>query len=179
MCQLLGMNCNVPTDVTFSFTGFAQRGGKADHPHTDGWGIAFLRTRGFSHSLDHLAAVDSPVAELIAVTHRAEGTTTTPTSGQATQGVVACRTATRSCGSCRALLGLCPQRGPERFPSSPAFAFPAPSDEPIANMRFAGSSKSWPNHTPACPPFPELTPNAQGTRRAHSAPRHVQLPACQ
>lgn len=46
MCQLLGMNCNVPTDVTFSFTGFAQRGGKTDH-HTDGWGIAFLRTRGF------------------------------------------------------------------------------------------------------------------------------------
>ena len=44
MCQLLGMNCNVPTDVTFSFTGFAQRGGKTDH-HSDGWGIAFLKTR--------------------------------------------------------------------------------------------------------------------------------------
>ena len=41
MCQLLGMNCNVPTDVTFSFTGFAQRGGKTDH-HSDGWGIAFF-----------------------------------------------------------------------------------------------------------------------------------------
>ncbi|MFM7025632.1 MAG: class II glutamine amidotransferase, partial [Limnohabitans sp.] len=27
MCQLLGMNCNTPTDVTFSFSGFAQRGG--------------------------------------------------------------------------------------------------------------------------------------------------------
>jgi len=27
MCQLLGMNCNAPTDVTFSFRGFAQRGG--------------------------------------------------------------------------------------------------------------------------------------------------------
>ncbi|MDP4733857.1 MAG: class II glutamine amidotransferase, partial [Limnohabitans sp.] len=24
MCQLLGMNCNTPTDVTFSFSGFAQ-----------------------------------------------------------------------------------------------------------------------------------------------------------
>ncbi|HEY2607281.1 MAG TPA: class II glutamine amidotransferase, partial [Paraburkholderia sp.] len=23
MCQLLGMNCAAPTDVTFSFTGFA------------------------------------------------------------------------------------------------------------------------------------------------------------
>jgi hypothetical protein len=30
MCQLLGMNCNTPTDVTFSFTGFAQRGGRTD-----------------------------------------------------------------------------------------------------------------------------------------------------
>jgi len=42
MCQLLGMNCNTPTDVTFSFSGFAQRGGVTDH-HADGWGIAFLR----------------------------------------------------------------------------------------------------------------------------------------
>ena len=40
MCQLLGMNCNTPTDVTFSFSGFAQRGGRTDH-HADGWGIAF------------------------------------------------------------------------------------------------------------------------------------------
>ena len=41
MCQLLGMNCNTPTDVTFSFSGFAQRGGVTDH-HSDGWGIAFF-----------------------------------------------------------------------------------------------------------------------------------------
>ncbi len=64
MCQLLGMNCNVPTDVTFSFTGFAQRGGKTDH-HTDGWGIAFFEDKGLRHVVDHLAAVDSPVAVLI------------------------------------------------------------------------------------------------------------------
>ena len=64
MCQLLGMNCNVPTDVTFSFTGFAQRGGKTDH-HSDGWGIAFFEDKGLRHFVDHLAAVDSPVAELI------------------------------------------------------------------------------------------------------------------
>ncbi|MEN9451585.1 MAG: glutamine amidotransferase, partial [Pseudomonadota bacterium] len=25
MCQLLGMNCNTPTDIVFSFTGFATR----------------------------------------------------------------------------------------------------------------------------------------------------------
>ncbi|MGZ8156242.1 MAG: class II glutamine amidotransferase, partial [Burkholderiales bacterium] len=25
MCQLLGMNCNVPTDICFSFEGFHRR----------------------------------------------------------------------------------------------------------------------------------------------------------
>jgi len=36
MCQLLGMNCNVPTDVMFSFAGFAERGGGTDHHATAG-----------------------------------------------------------------------------------------------------------------------------------------------
>lgn len=64
MCQLLGMNANTPTDVTFSFTGFAQRAGNtADH--SDGWGIAFFEDRGLRHFVDHQRAVDSPVAELI------------------------------------------------------------------------------------------------------------------
>jgi predicted glutamine amidotransferase len=49
MCQLLGMNCNTPTDVTFSFTGFAQRGGRTDH-HADGWGIAFFEGRACATS---------------------------------------------------------------------------------------------------------------------------------
>ncbi|WP_309898559.1 class II glutamine amidotransferase [Variovorax soli] len=64
MCQLLGMNCNTPTDVTFSFTGFAQRGGRTDH-HADGWGIAFFEDRGLRHFVDHQPACESPVAELI------------------------------------------------------------------------------------------------------------------
>ena len=64
MCQLLGMNCNTPTDVTFSFTGFAQRGGRTDH-HADGWGIAFFEGAGLRHFVDHQPACDSPVAELI------------------------------------------------------------------------------------------------------------------
>jgi glutamine amidotransferase len=64
MCQLLGMNANTPTDVTFSFTGFAQRAGvTADH--TDGWGIAFFEDKGLRHFVDHERAVNSPVAELI------------------------------------------------------------------------------------------------------------------
>ncbi|MES3022539.1 MAG: class II glutamine amidotransferase [Pseudomonadota bacterium] len=64
MCQLLGMNCNVPTDIVFSFTGFAQRGGRTDS-HLDGWGIAFFEGAGVRHFVDHQAAIDSPVAELI------------------------------------------------------------------------------------------------------------------
>lgn len=64
MCQLLGMNCNTPTDVTFSFAGFAQRGGRTDH-HADGWGIAFFEGRGARLFVDPGAAADSPVAELI------------------------------------------------------------------------------------------------------------------
>jgi glutamine amidotransferase len=64
MCQLLGMNCNTPTDVTFSFSGFAQRGGRTDH-HADGWGIAFFEGAGLRHFVDHQPACDSPVAELI------------------------------------------------------------------------------------------------------------------
>ncbi|MBS0308548.1 MAG: class II glutamine amidotransferase [Proteobacteria bacterium] len=64
MCQLLGMNCNVPTDIVFSFTGFATRGGRTNH-HADGWGIAFFEGAGVRHFVDYQAAVDSPVAELI------------------------------------------------------------------------------------------------------------------
>ncbi|ALU91895.1 class II glutamine amidotransferase [Herbaspirillum rubrisubalbicans] len=64
MCQLLGMNCNTPTDIVFSFTGFATRGGLTDH-HRDGWGIAFFEGSGVRTFVDHQAAVDSPVAALI------------------------------------------------------------------------------------------------------------------
>lgn len=71
MCQLMGMNCNAPTDVTFSFRGFAHRGGHTDH-HSDGWGIAFFEgeagagcDKGLRHFVDHQPASSSPVAELI------------------------------------------------------------------------------------------------------------------
>ncbi|MDY7576602.1 class II glutamine amidotransferase [Actimicrobium sp. CCI2.3] len=64
MCQLLAMNCNVPTDIVFSFTGFATRGGGTDE-HNDGWGIAFFEGRGVRHFVDYQAAVASPIAELI------------------------------------------------------------------------------------------------------------------
>ncbi len=64
MCQLLGMNCNVPTDIVFSFTGFATRGGTTDS-HNDGWGIAFFEGSGVRHFVDHEAAAASPIARLI------------------------------------------------------------------------------------------------------------------
>ncbi|RJG02979.1 class II glutamine amidotransferase [Noviherbaspirillum sedimenti] len=64
MCQLLGMNCNVPTDIVFSFTGFATRGGRTD-AHKDGWGIAFFEGSGVRHFVDYEAAIASPIAELI------------------------------------------------------------------------------------------------------------------
>lgn len=64
MCQLLGMNCNVPTDICFSFTGFHRRGGHTDR-HADGWGIAFFEGLGCRMFLDTKRAVQSPVAELV------------------------------------------------------------------------------------------------------------------
>ncbi len=64
MCQLLGMNCNVPTDICFSFQGFAARGGKTDE-HRDGWGIAFFEGRGCRLFVDQQPAVSSPIAALV------------------------------------------------------------------------------------------------------------------
>ena len=64
MCQLLGMNCNVPTDVCFSFEGFSARGGATD-VHVDGWSIAFFEGRGCRVFLDPAPARDSKVAELV------------------------------------------------------------------------------------------------------------------
>jgi glutamine amidotransferase len=64
MCQLLGMNCNVPTDICFSFEGFTARGGETD-VHKDGWGIAFFEGKGCRVFLDSKATVESPVAEMV------------------------------------------------------------------------------------------------------------------
>jgi len=64
MCQLLGMNCNVPTDICFSFEGFHRRGGSTDD-HADGWGIAFFEGRGCRVFLDSKSAVESRIAELV------------------------------------------------------------------------------------------------------------------
>lgn len=64
MCQLLGMNCATPTDITFSFSGFAARGGKTGH-HADGWGIAFFEDKACRLFIDHESASTSPIAQLV------------------------------------------------------------------------------------------------------------------
>jgi predicted glutamine amidotransferase len=64
MCQLLGMNCATPTDVAFSFTGFAARGGRTDH-HADGWGIAFFEDKACRMFIEPEASADSPLADMV------------------------------------------------------------------------------------------------------------------
>ena len=64
MCQLLGMNCAAPTDFSFSFRGFCQRGGLTDIP-SHGFGIAIYEGRGLRSFLDTLPAAQSPIARLV------------------------------------------------------------------------------------------------------------------
>jgi predicted glutamine amidotransferase len=61
MCQLLGLNANTPTDVMFSFTGFATRA----EEHRDGFGIAFFEGAGVRLFVDAQSARVSPVAEVV------------------------------------------------------------------------------------------------------------------
>ena len=64
MCELLGMNCNVPTDIRFSFSGLIQRGGRTGH-HRDGWGIAFYEGRGCRTFHDPKPGCESEIANLV------------------------------------------------------------------------------------------------------------------
>ncbi|NKJ48137.1 class II glutamine amidotransferase [Burkholderia sp. SG-MS1] len=64
MCQLLALSCAEPTDVSFSLTGFAARGGLTDH-HVDGWGVAFYEDRACRVFVDERPAYQSPVAEFL------------------------------------------------------------------------------------------------------------------
>lgn len=64
MCQLLGMNCNKPASISFSFEGFCRRGGQTDE-HSDGWGIAFFEDRGCRLIVDDKSSCTSPMAEFV------------------------------------------------------------------------------------------------------------------
>ena len=64
MCELLGLNANVPTDICFSFSGLMERGGRTG-PHKDGWGIAFYEGKGCRTFHDPLASAESEIAKLV------------------------------------------------------------------------------------------------------------------
>lgn len=64
MCQLLGMNSNMPTDICFSFTGFKARGGVTDQ-HADGWGVAFFDGPSVRILHDPQPSCSSPLADLV------------------------------------------------------------------------------------------------------------------
>lgn len=77
MCELLGMECNVPTDIVFSFAGLATRGGRAG-PHSDGWGLAlydgrvarmFLEPDAAAHSALAKFVREHPIKTLLAIAH--------------------------------------------------------------------------------------------------------------
>lgn len=65
MCELLGMECNVPTDIVFSFTGLRQRGGRTAE-HADGWGLALYEGKTARVFLEPVAAASSPLARFVA-----------------------------------------------------------------------------------------------------------------
>lgn len=87
MCQLLGMNCNIPTDICFSFEGFCARGGRTDE-HSDGWGIAFFEGPGCRLFLDAKASVDSAIARFVR-SYAIHSTNVIAHIRKATQGPVA------------------------------------------------------------------------------------------
>jgi predicted glutamine amidotransferase len=64
MCELLGMECNVPTDIVFSFSGLALRGGHKG-PHADGWGLALYDGNSARTFLEPRAAAGSPLAAYV------------------------------------------------------------------------------------------------------------------
>jgi glutamine amidotransferase len=64
MCELLGMSANAPTDIRFSFSGLAKRGGETG-PHADGWGIAFYEGRAARAFHDPQPSATSDIARLL------------------------------------------------------------------------------------------------------------------
>ena len=86
MCQLLGMNCNTPTDIVFSFEGFRLRGGLTDS-HADGFGIAFFEGKGVRLYHDDKPSASSPVADLIK-TYQIKSENVIAHIRKATQGVI-------------------------------------------------------------------------------------------
>ena len=64
VCELLGIVSSVPTDIVFSFSGFALRGGQTG-PHADGWGLALYERHVRAHVPRADARLPSPLARFI------------------------------------------------------------------------------------------------------------------
>lgn len=64
MCELLGVNSNIPTDVNNSLSVFKKRGGELGD-HVDGWGIAFYEGRSSRIFREELPASRSQCLEFI------------------------------------------------------------------------------------------------------------------
>lgn len=58
------MECNVPTDIVFSFSGLRQRGGRTAH-HADGWGLALYDGRAARIFREPTPAAESPLARFV------------------------------------------------------------------------------------------------------------------
>jgi predicted glutamine amidotransferase len=58
------MECNVPTDIVFSFSGLALRGGHKG-PHKDGWGLCLYEGKAVRSFLEPSAAAGSPLARFL------------------------------------------------------------------------------------------------------------------
>ncbi len=150
MCQLLGMNCNTPTDVRFSFSGFSQRAGNTGD-HTDGWGIAFFEGKGLRQFVDRERASTSPIAQLIR-NYAIKSENVIAHIRKATQGQVAlenCHPFVRE--RCGASIGCLPTTAIWWTLRPSCTAIFTPSAPRTASWPFAGSCKSWPSPTPACP----------------------------
>ena len=64
MCELLGINSNIPTEVNDSLSIFRKRGGELGD-HVDGWGIAFYEGRSSRIFKEEMPAAESLCFEFI------------------------------------------------------------------------------------------------------------------
>jgi len=64
MCQLFALSCNVPSAVTFAFSGFSARGGHTGE-HADGFGLSVHDGSGCRWFVDDQRASDSALADFL------------------------------------------------------------------------------------------------------------------
>jgi glutamine amidotransferase len=64
MCELLAMSAKLPTDITFSFTGFVERGGNTG-PHKDGFGICFYEGKAVREFKDFKPSCESAISQFL------------------------------------------------------------------------------------------------------------------